>query len=151
MSSCIVSRDNGPYACRLIALVKKDLWYKNYIFQIFAYRVKSGSQNFKRLMRSIEFLMLYICLKVARAFLELLDFWFFLLPRFVLRKYAWCKICSSNIGFFVKKTFGAIRSRQQCLTLFSFLLHHMLYVLIIVKKISSFGRAVTEIFEFFFD
>ncbi len=54
--------------------------------------------------------------EVARTFLGVLAFWFFLLFRFVLRKYAWYKICSSDIGLSIKKKFGAIRSRHHGLT-----------------------------------
>jgi len=41
--------------------------------------------------------------KVARTFLEVFGFWIFLLLRFVLEKYFWYKICSSDFVLSNKK------------------------------------------------
>jgi hypothetical protein len=47
--------------------------------------------------------------EVARAFLETFGFWLFLVSRFVLKKYVWYKICSSDIALSNKKQFKLIR------------------------------------------
>ena len=90
---------------------------------------------------SIEFLMRYIsmyflskfgpysskkfrntdfssCKNVARTFLEMFYFWLFLLFKFVLEKYVWYTICSSDIGLYNKKKFGWFTSWQYSLTEF---------------------------------
>jgi hypothetical protein len=54
--------------------------------------------------------------EVARTFLEVFGFWLFLLLRFVLGKYVWYKICSSDFALSNKKKFHWFRGRQCGLT-----------------------------------
>ena len=60
----------------------------------------------------------YVDGEVARVFLGAFSFWLFLLFRFVLKKYVWYKICSSDIALSNKKRLSWIRSRQHGLIVF---------------------------------
>jgi hypothetical protein len=54
--------------------------------------------------------------EVARTFLEVFDFWLFLLLSFVLEKYVWYKSCSSDFALSNKKKFDWFREWQYGLT-----------------------------------
>jgi hypothetical protein len=69
----------------------------------FSSDIKKNNKKEKMILRDGE---------VARTFLEVFGFWLFLLLRFVLDKYVWYKVCTSDIALSNKKKFNWFRSWQ---------------------------------------
>jgi hypothetical protein len=83
----------------LFLLQKSSL---NVLFH-FSSDIKKNNKKEKMILRDGE---------VARTFLEVFGFWLFLLLRFVLDKYVWYKVCTSDIALSNKKKFNWFRSWQ---------------------------------------